>query len=434
MVSGRRIRRKTLARRVLGWLAGYAALTTLVLFGTAHYLHVRAEHMVWRSLLNSELDAILMHYRLDPDYRWQDSDTLSLYRLNAANVPPEVAGLHPGLHNHVMVRGRPGAVMVRVTRGGTFALVLDISDFTALERFLTRWMLLAGVALIALTLVMARVGMARLVRPLEDLARTIGALRPEQRGQRVEVDRRGSSELFVIGDAVNDYLERNERFVERERKFIDTTSHELRTPIAVIRGAGELALEQPGTPPAVRQQLLRIRQTAESVEQLVTLLLVLAKDPARLEKSSDYVRLDELLPDILADHRYLCADKHLELQLAELPHCSLFAPVAIVQVAIGNLLRNAIENSDRGVVKVSLQAPAMVRIEDPGHGMSPEEIAAIYRRMARGGTRQGNGIGLDLLGRLCEHLGWKLQLDSATGQGTVATLEMSGSLAVDQDW
>lgn len=160
---------------------------------------------------------------------------------------------------------------------------------------------------------------------------------------------------------------------------------------------------------------------------------MLAKDPRRLEKSSDYVNLDELLPDILDDHRHLCADKDLGLQLVELARCELFAPVAIMQVAIGNLLRNAIENSDRGVIRVSLLAPATVRIEDPGHGMSPEEIAAIYRRIARGDPRQGSGIGLDLLGRLCEHLGWKLQLDSETGQGTVATLDMSGSLAKSRD-
>src|SRR3546814_3398145 len=75
-----------------------------------------------------------------------------------------------------------------------------------------------------------------------------------------------SSELVVISDAVNDYLARNERFVERERAFIDSSSHELRTPVAVIAGASELALDQPGTPDAVRNQLSRILRTARGVE------------------------------------------------------------------------------------------------------------------------------------------------------------------------
>ncbi|HEY9253139.1 MAG TPA: ATP-binding protein, partial [Stenotrophomonas sp.] len=98
--------------------------------------------------------------------------------------------------------------------------------------------------------------------------------------------------------------------------------------------------------------------------------------------------------------------------------------------AIGNLLRNAIENSDRGTIRIVLSAPATVRIEDPGHGMSPEEISAIYARMARGNhSGRGAGIGLDLIGRLCEHLGWQLQFESVEGRGTIASLDLSSSLA-----
>ena len=80
--------------------------------------------------------------------------------------------------------------------------------------------------------------------------------------------------LEVIAGALNDYLQRNEHFVERERAFISTASHELRTPIAVISGAAELALEQPGLPERARQQLQRVRSTAAGVEQLIQLLLV----------------------------------------------------------------------------------------------------------------------------------------------------------------
>ncbi|WP_349657240.1 HAMP domain-containing sensor histidine kinase [Xanthomonas sp. 10-10] len=419
---------RPLGRRVMVWLFGYTLLMTLAVFGTAQYLHERAEHGVWRSLLNSELDSILDSSAQSPGYHWQDSDTLRLYRLDGGKaVPPVLRTLHPGLHEHD-VDGRPSAVMVRDTaQAGRLALVLDITDFEALEKFLTRWMLAAGVALIGITLLMGAYAMARLVSPLVELARDIGALRPERRAQQVAVGAQGSAELYVIADALNDYLERNGQFVERERAFIDSASHELRTPIAVIGNAVELALEQPGTPPAVRHQLQRIAQTSASVEQLIALLLVLAKDPGRLVRSSDTVRLDHLIPDIVADHAHLCADKDLQLVIEPLPPCSLAAPVAIVQTAIGNLLRNAIENSDRGIIRIALSAPGMVRISDPGHGMTPEEISAIYARLARGDARQGNGIGLELIGRLCEHLGWKLSLESDTGQGTVATLDLVGA-------
>src|SRR3546814_1408104 len=109
-----------------------------------------------------------------------------------------------------------------------------------------------------------------------------------------------SSDVCSSDLAVNDYLARNERFVERERAFIDSSSHELRTPVAVIAGASELALDQPGTPDAVRNQLSRILRTARGVEQLLSLLLVLAKDPQRLAQVSDQFRLrsEEHTPEL----------------------------------------------------------------------------------------------------------------------------------------
>lgn len=415
-------------RRVMLWLLGYMALMTVAVFSAANYLHERAEHMVWRTLLNTELDSMLAHAAREPDYHWQDSDTLRLYRLDAANAPLALRDLHAGLHDGVDVEGKQGAVMVRDTVQGRLALVLDITDFAALERFNTRLVLVLGVTLLAITLVMGAYGMARLVRPLSDLARNIGALRPERAGQRVVVDPRGSAELYVIADAVNDYLYRNQKFMERERAFIDSASHELRTPAAVIAGATELAMGQ-NDMAGVRPQLARIYRTVRGVEQLITLLLTLAKDPARLAAISDRIRLDHMLPEIVEDHRHLCEGKGLRVILGRMAACEVVAPEAIVQAAIGNLLRNAIENSDRGEIVLSVTAPCTVSIADPGHGMSPEEISAIYTRMARDAGRDGGGIGLDLIARLCEHLGWKLKLDSGLGRGTIATLDMSASVS-----
>ncbi len=110
--------------------------------------------------------------------------------------------------------------------------------------------MLAGVIMIFVTVLMASFGMERMVDPLSLLAQHIAGLRPGVQGQRIEVDPRGSAELHTIAGALNDYLDRNEQFVERERVFISTASHELRTPIAVMTGAAELALEQPGLPGA----------------------------------------------------------------------------------------------------------------------------------------------------------------------------------------
>jgi len=422
-------RRTGLRQRITLWLVGYAALLSLAVFVHGYIVNDQAEQLTWRSLLSSELEHFLTRSAVDPDYRWIDTRTVSLYGDEGGEpLPPAVAALAPGLHDDVPLEGRDKVVLVQDVRGRRLALSLDITELQKHEENLALWMLLSNVIAVLLLGALVAWGLGRVVQPLTDMAQRIGSLRPDRPGQRIEVHPRASAEQVVIADALNDYLLRNDLFVERERAFIDSASHELRTPVAVIGGAAELALEQSDIPPSARNQLLRIRRTASGVGQLISLLLVLAKDPARLARGSDLVRLDQLLPDIVEDHRHLCADKRLELVLAPLPACEVLAPLAIVQAAIGNLLRNAIENSDQGVIQIAMPAPGVVRIDDPGHGMAPEEISAIYMRMARGGGREGSGIGLDLIARLCEHLGWSLQLDSDAGQGTRATLDLSPAL------
>jgi signal transduction histidine kinase len=416
-----------LYRRVVWWLLGYLALISLAVFSVGNYVHEHAEHAAWRALLNSELDSIVEHTEHEPHYRWQDSDTLSLFRFNEANMPASLRTLHPGLHDGVMIGERETAVMVRDTGSmGRVALALDITDFHDLEQFATRWVMLAGIIMIFVTVLMASFGMERMVRPLSLLAQHIGALRPGVQGQRIDVDPRGSSELHTIADALNDYLDRNEQFVERERVFISTASHELRTPIAVMTGAAELALEQPGLPERARQQMQRVLRTAQGVEQLIELLLVLARDPARLAARAERIALDQLLPEIVDDHRHLLGDKDLSIGIQAAP-VDIVAPLAVVQAAIGNLLRNAIENSGRGHIELRLTSAAVLTLQDPGHGMSPEEIAAIHARMARGERGDRGGIGLELIARLCEHLGWTLQLQPCQPRGTLASLDFGTS-------
>lgn len=422
---------RALRRQVTMWLVAYAALISLAVFVHGYIVNEQAEQLTWHSLLQSELDHFVQRSAEDPDYHWTDSQTVQLFGDDDDSPPPpEYTGLLPGIHDGIAYHGRDKVLMVQDVNGRRLVLALDITELQRHENNLGLWMVASNLVAIVLLGLLVGWGMGRVVRPLTQMAERIRGLQPDRPGQRVALDARASSEQTVITEALNDYLARNDQFVERERAFINSASHELRTPIAVIEGATELALAHEDMAPAVHQQLQRIRQTTEGVEQLLALLLVLAKDPARMARSNDEVRLDQLLPEIVDDHRHLSADKDLALSLQAGTAVRLSAPVAILQAAIGNLLRNAIENSDRGTIRIVLSAPATVRIEDPGHGMSPEEISAIYARMARGEqSGRGAGIGLDLIGRLCEHLGWQLEFESVEGRGTIASLDLASSLA-----
>lgn len=423
----RRAADSSLRKRLLSGLLVYLALLTAAV--TFHGIHVNenAEQLVWKTLLESELDHVQEHLHAEPGVAWRNTEAMALYDTRASEpAPAELLALPPGTHDEVRVGTRERVVLVRPVPGGRQILSLDISEFE--ERELTLSLTVAGAALVAVVLLalLTAWGVNRLVRPLDQLAAQIAQLQPDRFGQRVALPASATKELATIGEAINRYIERNDRFMKRERAFIDAASHELRTPLAVITGAVDIALQPPDLPEATRAQLQRIRRTTGDMVQLVSLLLVLAKDPARLGRSSEALALDQLLLDIVDDHRHLTRDKDLVLSVGTLAPATIHAPLPIVQVAVGNLLRNAIENSDRGEIVIRLEDDATVVIEDPGHGMSPEEISAVYARLARGAGQDtaGVGIGLDLIARLCEHLGWNLQLRSDVGRGTRTTLSL----------
>ncbi|GAA5011152.1 HAMP domain-containing histidine kinase [Pseudoluteimonas lycopersici] len=426
--------KRSLSLRITLWVVLYMLVLSVAVIALGNSINEHAERMVWKSMLHSEIDHFDRRRIDDPSYRWRDIEGASLFGWGSGRpMPPELARFKPGLHDDVRFEGRDHVLLVRMVDGQRQALMMDIGEFER-DEFRLSAAMLAGVVLV-LVLLGAGMGwtLRRLVRPLADMAGDIGRLRPDHAGQRVAPAANASSEMVVIANALNDYLARNERYVDREHQFIATSSHELRTPVAVIAGAAELALDGGSVPDAVRHQLERILRTARGVEQLIALLLVLARDPARLSAISETFRLDAMLPELVEDHRHLCAGKDLELAIAPSPPCTLHAPAGIVRAAIGNLLRNAIENSDRGTITLALGDRGVVSIEDPGHGMAPEEIGALYARMARegdaGAARSGGGIGLELIARLCEHLGWGLRIEPRPPQGTRVVLELGAALA-----
>jgi signal transduction histidine kinase len=420
------IKRPELARQITLWLVLYGFLLSTALFIHGLWVNEDAERRVWEATLERAMDAMLDQHVRVPSAHWPNTGKFDLYRLDGSpNVPEPLRPLAAGLHDELVFDDREWVVLVREVEGTRVALALDIEGFEAVEARLMRPVLISSLAFMLLMVVIIHGGARLIVRPISVLAREIGLLRPDRRGQRLELPARASAELEVIANALNDYLARNDRYVERERAFIDTASHELRTPVSVIRNAAQMARNQVDVPIASACQLDRILRTTGEVEELVSMLLVLAKDPARVRHGDERVDVQALLPEIVEDHRTLCEGRDLRLALGELPTCVLAAPETVLRVAIGNLLRNAIENSDRGTITIDLAANGHVVIRDCGHGMSEQEIAALYTRMAQGGDRR-SGIGLELIARLGEHLGWKLSIESAKPQGTVVTLDLSG--------
>lgn len=418
--------RRTLSARFAWWVLAYTVVLSGVVLYHGYVFNERVESVVWQTMLEFELD-LLIEANTSPGELKDEHGALTLYRADSGSpdsVPPVVRDLPPGVHDDVPINDRESVVLVKDASGQRWYLALDIETLEEEEAQRAQVLTVASVAVGLLLVAGAWFFARQLSGPLTGLAMSFKGLSPDMPSQRLSVTPNATVEEATIAGAMNEYLDRQEQFVRREREFIDTVSHELRTPMAVISGAADVMGTHPAMTPALEPPLRRIRHTADDVTQLINLLLVLARDPRRLAEGAENTNLHDLIPEIVRDHLHLADGKDLVVRTGVLAEFAVAAPPQLLRAAIGNLIRNAIENSDTGIVDVEAPSPGIVRVCDPGHGMTPEGIGALYASVARGGRgRVGHGIGLELIVRLCEHLGWSVRVESRD-RGTIATLDM----------
>ncbi len=267
---------------------------------------------------------------------------------------------------------------------------------------------------------------ANLVRPVRDLANRMQAIVPGTIGARLPTTY-AREEIQIIAEASNAHLQRVEQFIERERSLLDQASHEFRTPIAVIAGAVDV-LKQTSLPDASKPVLNRIEHAVEDLSETMVALLYLAREASPGSAPVDVTVLHELLPRVIADHEHLLRGKSALLKTGEMQPTHIAAPEAMVRIAVSNLIRNAIENTEAGLVELTL-SKGIISVADSGSGFNPVEAARRYRESLRQSAPvRGQGLGLFLIGRICDHYDWKLSIEPVAMGGTRATLDVTASV------
>ncbi|MGH8088661.1 MAG: histidine kinase dimerization/phospho-acceptor domain-containing protein, partial [Stenotrophomonas sp.] len=305
--------RRSLRRSLALGVALFTAVVAAVVAAHGYWVNERAEEAVWASMLHTEMDFFMERRAADPTYAWPDSEILSLHRQDQA--APPFRNLGPGLHDEVASAGRSYVVLVKGTGPDAHVLALDITDQEQDELALGASLAASVLVVVALLVLLVYWGAGRLLRPLTSLSVAIRALPPDGSGSAFPIAPNDPEEVSVVAAAFNGYMKRSRDFVERERTFINLASHELRSPIAVVRGSMEVALSHPDVTPALRPHLLRAEQSAKGMEDLAELLLTLAREPERALRDLQPVDVAHELPAIVADYAFIAKDKELALLL-----------------------------------------------------------------------------------------------------------------------
>ncbi|MEU0098612.1 HAMP domain-containing sensor histidine kinase [Streptomyces sp. NPDC006267] len=209
--------------------------------------------------------------------------------------------------------------------------------------------------------------------------------------------------------------------LEQQERLLADAAHELRTPVAVMRGSVELAAGAPGGPEA---HLPRIGRAADRMADVVENLLA----RGRLEAAADVVRAEPLRLDQLVEE--VCAElpgsgSRPELRLEE---SVTDADAALVRVAVRNLLDNAVRHGhragapDRADLLVTVRGPE-VWVADRGPGVDPAKLPELVERFRSPGG--GTGIGLSLVRRVAEAHGGALTVRARPGGGAEFVLRLA---------
>lgn len=278
----------------------------------------------------------------------------------------------------------------------------------------------------------------RALAPVDAMSREASRIGAGNLESRLPV-REPGDELGRLATVLNDLLSRLQRAFEQQRQFMADASHELRTPVAVIRGEAEVALSRQERSAAELREALEVTgdeaaRLTRTVEDLFTLARA---DAGQLPLSPGDFYLDELLQECSRAVRSLAASAGVELICDTPEEAPVRADEGLVRRMVLNLLDNAIKHSPAGgMVRISLRRESAdygIVIRDTGEGIPPEVQPHIFERFVRadaartrGGRRDGAGLGLAIARWIAEAHGGSLDLVKSGPCGT----EFAASLPV----
>ena len=284
------------------------------------------------------------------------------------------------------------------------------------------------------------------LRPMEQIADTAREISAKNLSQRIDMPGKTDRELVLLIETLNSMFTRLESSFQQVNQFTSDASHELKTPLAIMKGEIEqterhLEAAQLLEPDEARQVLASLMEEVERMQRIVEGLLMLSRaDDRRLplarETINIYDYLDSLREDaaILAEERGLTLDGLLDEQ-ARWKKISA-DPTRLYQVVM-NLVDNALKYTpEGGKVKLFLYSSdheVRFGVADTGMGISKEDLPKIFRRFYRtdeartgpyGDGERSLGLGLAIVKSIVEAHGGTIGVESELGKGTRFTITM----------
>jgi heavy metal sensor kinase len=234
-------------------------------------------------------------------------------------------------------------------------------------------------------------------------------------------------ELDDVAHAFNETLARVEDAVGEMRQFSTALAHELRTPIAALRGEIELAAMKPDSGEAYRRTAASQLEELDRLKRLIDQLLTLARaESGQIPLSRERVDLGMLAASAVDQVELVAQASGLELTCDTAPGVLVNGDAEWLERLLLNLLDNAFKFTPRGgrvrVLVSGAGSQAFLEVSDTGIGMPPDVLPHVFERFyradpARSSSARGVGLGLSLVKWIADRHDGAVQASSGPGQG-----------------
>jgi len=298
--------------------------------------------------------------------------------------------------------------------------------------------------LIPVALILAGIGGAwltdRALRPVRNITQTAARIGAADLRERLPLS--GGDEFAELSGTINGMLERlqlsfgrMEEVVEQQRRFTADASHELKTPLTIIKANSSLTLATQPDREGYHEAMGEIDRAANSMNRLVQDLLLLARsDESQTGAERSLFNAEELLREIARQFsRPGCASIQTAPVTSSLTVCANREEITRV---LSNLIENALRYTPAdGTITLSAEPVAGavgLMVTDTGCGISAEHLPHLCERFYRADASRarvegGSGLGLAICKSLVEANGGRMQITSEVGKGTTVRVILPGS-------
>lgn len=312
-----------------------------------------------------------------------------------------------------------------------------------LQKTLMRYLLVMAALLPAVLLVAAFGGwflVRRALQPVDRMTKAAGRISAEHLAERVEETNAGD-ELDRLAKTFNRMLARLDAAFSQVRQFSANASHELQTPLTILKGELEVALRSSRSPNEYEQTIKSALEEIDKISQLVDGMLMLSRAEAGVLKfDRQAVDLDRLVEEVYWRLRVLSEARSVDLLLGELEPVVIKGDPERLRQLLINIIENAVKyTAAGGRVRVSLKREeenAVLEISDTGKGIAGQEHEKIFQPFYRSPEalpEKGAGLGLSIAHSIVSAHHGQIEIDSTLGKGSSFRIVLPAKSGKEQE-